>query len=147
MSRLRRRLFASSLIFGVVVLIGSGAALLRAQESDAPPIAEPGDPATLGSPADEGALTWDDLVVGPVPSPTEEEIAAGSMTPERYFATTRETRAANEQTQGWAEADHSSDVHAAYQTYTSAMQAEAAIRHAEYEAGLTGGLGELGVVP
>lgn len=158
MSRLRRRVFASSLILGVVVLVGSGAALLRAQ-TGGDPVADPAPSAPSGVrgepfnlyPADDGALAWDDHVEGTVPSPTEEEIASGSMTAERAYATSRETKAGVLAVQEWAEADHAPAVHAAYSTYSQLMAAEAELKRAEYEAGLSGigetGIGETGVEP
>jgi hypothetical protein len=81
-----------------------------------------------------------------VPSPTAEEIASASMTVERAHATSRDTQDSALDTQTWAEADHSEAVHAAYSTYSQLMAEEAALRRAEYEAGL-GGAGETGVEP
>lgn len=148
MSRLRRKLFASALVLGIVVLIGSGAALLRAQDGDPPaepPAAgEPGSPFSL-FPADEGAITDSELVEGDVPAATEAELAAGSMSLERNQATTAQSRASTDSLQEWAETDNGHAVHQAWSGYSQAMAAEAALRHAEYEAGLSG-FSETGVV-
>lgn len=143
-----QRLLVSLVSVGV---IGVAAALLRAEDVPLAPAPEAAAAGTPGTPfqlyaADEGAIPYEDLVEGPVPAPTAEEIAAGTMSPARYHATTRETKASADDTMAWADLNHSPDVANAYAAYTAAMQAEAEARRAEYAAGLTGE-SELGVVP
>lgn len=152
----RRRFVASpwAVVLGAsALLVIGGVTLLRAQEDGAEPTAaeEPAPSGERGTPfqlyaSDEGAVTADQLVVGPVPAPTVEELASGQMTVERARATSAETQASVDNVAAWAEGDNGYEVHQAWAGYSAAMQAEAETRAAEYAAGLSGA-SELGVVP
>lgn len=130
-----------------LLVLGSGFALLRAQEAGDTSTAEP---APSGGremyPADLGALQYTDLVEGPVPAPTEEEIAAGHMSEERYRATSAETRATADDVEAWAQVNNGPAAQQAWSGYSAAMAAQAETRAAESIAG-TSALGEAGVLP
>ncbi len=133
-------------VIAAMLMVGSGVALLRAQEADLAPRPQPttnNTPFTLYS-SDDGAVQFGDRVTGPVPQPTDEEIVEGSMTHERHLATTAETHAAADDTEAWA--DTGPAVGQAWSGYTAAMQAQAAAAKAAYEAGLSDS-GDVGVLP
>lgn len=138
-------------MMGLLLVLGSGVALLRAQDVGREPTADPPAPGTRGTPfqlysADEGAIAYTDLVAGPVPALTDAERASGTLTLERYQAISAETRASVDDTAAWAEGDHSPAVHQAWAGYSAAMGARAALEATANEAGLAG-IGEVGVVP
>ncbi len=137
-------------LVGCFVIVGSGAALLRAQDSTTtadPPSASatvPGGPPMY--PADDNAIKYTDLQDTASPGLTDEEAASGSQSAQRYTETLGTSRATINAEEQWAETDNGYAVHQAWAGYSAAMAEQAAAQHAAEDTGLAA-IGDVGVVP
>jgi hypothetical protein len=142
---------SAAFAFGLIGILAVTAP--RAQSADEPAADEPAPAGGMSLPqrtrspfepypADPGALTYESLSDGPVPS--AELDPEEPVDPATYALVANETKASVDDAQAWAESHNGHAVSQRWSGYSAKMRGQAQLKRAEYEADLAG-IEELGV--